>query len=33
MDQWDTFVETCKSMGIDDCVEIYQVAYDRYEAR
>lgn len=33
MDQWDTFVETCKSMGIDDCVEIYQAAYDRYEAR
>ncbi len=33
MDQWDTFVETCKSMGIDDCVEIYQTAYDRYEAR
>ena len=33
MDQWDTFVDTCKSMGIDDCVEIYQTAYDRYEAR
>ena len=33
MDQWDTFVDTCKSMGIDDCVEIYQAAYDRYEAR
>lgn len=33
MDEWDTFVDTCKSMGIDDCVEIYQAAYDRYEAR
>ena len=33
MDQWDDFVETCKSMGIDQCVEIYQGAYDRYEAR
>lgn len=33
MDQWDDFVETCKSMGIDQCVEIYQGAYDCYEAR
>ena len=33
MDQWDNFVETCKSMGIDQCVEIYQTAYDRYASR
>ena len=33
MGQWDDFVETCKSMGIERCVEIYQTAYDRYAAR
>ncbi len=33
MEQWDTFVDTCKEMGIDECTEIYQTAYDRYLER
>lgn len=33
MDQWDSFVETCRGMGIDQCTEIYQTAYDRYAER
>jgi len=27
---WDTFVEQCKRMGIDDYVEIQQARYDKY---
>ena len=33
MEQWDTFVDTCKEMGIDECTAIYQTAYDRYLER
>ena len=31
--QWDTFVSTIESMGIDQCIEIKQDAYDRYLQR
>ncbi len=27
---WDTYVETCNSMGLTECVEAYQSALDRY---
>lgn len=30
LDQFDQFAETLKTMGIDQCIEIYQAAYDRY---
>ena len=33
MDQWDSFVETLKDMGIEDCIQLKQDAYDRYLAR
>ncbi len=33
MDDWDVFVSTVQEMGIDQCTEIYQAAYDRYLAR
>lgn len=33
MDQWDEFTDQIRSMGIDECIEIYQAAYDRYAAR
>ena len=28
---WDAFIEKIESMGIQDCIDIYQDAYDRYE--
>ena len=28
--QWDSYVETLKGMGIEDCVAFKQAAYDRY---
>ncbi len=31
-DEWDDFVGTIKSMGIEECIEIYQASYDRYVA-
>ena len=31
--QWDTFVSTIESMGIDECISIKQDAYDRYLRR
>ena len=31
-DMWDEFIGTIKSMGIEECIEIYQAAYDRYMA-
>lgn len=31
-DNWDNFVGTIESMGIDEAIEIYQAAYDRYMA-
>lgn len=33
MDEWDSFVEEIKSMGIDDCIAIKQTAVDRYYER
>ena len=30
MDEWDSFVEEIKSMGIDDCIAIKQAAVERY---
>ena len=27
---WDNFISTLKEMGVEEAVEIYQVAYDRY---
>ena len=33
MDNWDEFVNTCVEMGIDECTDIYQSAYERYLAR
>lgn len=32
-DEWDSFVAELKSFGIDDCVKIYQDAYNRYLER
>lgn len=29
-EDWDNFIDQLKGMGIEDCVEIYQAAYDRY---
>lgn len=31
-DTWDQFIGTIESMGIDEAIEIYQGAYDRYVA-
>lgn len=33
LDEWDAFIAQVKKMGIDDCIAIYQGAYDRYIAR
>ncbi len=33
MDEWDSFVEEIKSMGIDDCIAIKQAAVERYYER
>jgi putative aldouronate transport system substrate-binding protein len=33
MDQYDTFINTMKSMGVDRMVEYHQAALDRYMAR
>ena len=29
---WDEYVQTVKSMGMDRLLEIYQTAYDEYKA-
>ena len=31
--EWDTYVDTCNSMGMSDCLSAYQSALDRYNAR
>lgn len=33
LDNWDSYVENIRNMGIDEIVETYQAAYDRYLAR
>ena len=32
-DEWDSFIDQVYDMGIEDCIEIYQAAYDRYIAK
>ncbi len=29
-DDWDAFIDQLKDMGLEECVDIYQTAYDRY---
>ncbi len=31
--EWDSFVSACESMGLQDVIDIYQAAYDRYAAQ
>ena len=31
-ESWNAYVETCNSMGLEDCVAVYQEAYDSYMA-
>lgn len=33
MDEFDAYVEMLKSAGLDQVIECYQAAYDRYMAR
>ncbi len=33
MEEWDAFIAELESMGIDQCIELKQAAYDRYQAR
>ncbi len=33
LDTWDSFVEEIYSFGLQDCIDIYQAALDRYNAR
>lgn len=33
LSEWDAFVQEIKDMGIEDCISVYQDAYDRYLAR
>lgn len=30
--EWDNFVTQLDQMGLQDCVEVYQAAYDRFNA-
>ena len=32
LDQFDSFVQQLKDMGLEDCIAIEQAAYDRYLA-
>ena len=32
-EDWDTYVENCISMGLEDCIAAYQSALDRYNER
>jgi len=31
-ESWNTYVDTCNAMGLEDCVAVYQEAYDSYMA-
>ena len=31
-DTWTEFVDTCNSMGLPEIIEVYQNAYDEYQA-
>ena len=33
LDNWDSYVDNVKAMGIDTCIEIKQDGYDRYLER
>lgn len=33
LEEWDSFVSDVENMGIQDCIDIYQAALDRYNAR
>jgi len=33
LDEWDEFVETLYQFGLQDCMDVYQAAFDRYNAR
>ena len=33
MDEWDSFVQEIKNLGIDDCIAIKQDAVDRFYTR
>ena len=33
MDEWDSFLDDLRSMGVDECIALKQQAYDRYMAR
>jgi len=33
LDEWDDFVATLYQFGLQDCIDIYQAAFDRYNAR
>lgn len=32
-DQWETFTSTVEQMHIQDCIDVYQTAFDRYNSR
>ena len=32
LSEWDSFIADMKSFGMDELLEIYQAAYDRYMA-
>ena len=31
--EWDTYIQTLKSLGMDEMISIYQAALERYNAR
>lgn len=31
-DTWNEFVDTCNSMGLPEIIDVYQNAYDEYQA-
>ena len=33
LSEFDAYVDTLNSMGLDRCIEIYQTAYDRFMGR
>ena len=33
LDNFDQYIEGCKSMGIEEAISIYQAAYDRYMSK
>ncbi len=33
LDEWDAFVEHIQSMGLDEILETYQAAYERYMSK